>query len=360
MSLANTLTVQPVGERAVRITRSFAAPRELVFDAHTRPELLRRWLGPASWTLTECDIDLRTGGSFRYLMHGPEGEEMVVRGEYRDVQRPSRLVHTESFSDDWNGGETLNTTTFDEVRAVTTVTVVVEYASAESRAAALATRMEEGTAEGYTRLDGLLDETGDPVAAIVARYRRRADRFGALVEAVAAADWDAPSPCSEWRARDVVGHIVDMHGVMLARVDRALTPAPSTEHDPASAYRAARADVESVLADRALATAECDTPMGRMTVAQHIDGVVSTDLVLHGWDLARATGLDDAIDPEEVERLWPDIERLPDEMRIPEFFGPGVFVFGPEVAVAPDAPLQQRLLGKLGRDPHWTAPVTST
>ena len=73
--------------------------------------------------------------------------------------------------------------------------------------------------------------------------------------------------------------------------------------------------------------------MGRMTVAEHIDGVVSADLVLHGWDLARAAGLDDTIDPAEVERMWPTIEHIPDEMRIPEHFGPGVVVFGPEVPV---------------------------
>ncbi len=96
--------------------------------------------------------------------------------------------------------------------------------------------------------------------------------------------------------------------------------------------------------------------MGRMTVAEHVDGVVSTDLVLHGWDLARAAGLDDAIDPDELDRLWPGIEQIPDEMRIPDHFGPGVVVIGPEVDVPADAPLQDRLLGKLGRDPEWRRP----
>jgi hypothetical protein len=95
--------------------------------------------------------------------------------------------------------------------------------------------------------------------------------------------------------------------------------------------------------------------MGRMTVAQHVDGVVSTDLVLHAWDLARAAGLDDAMDPAEVERMWPSIEHIPDEMRIPEHFGPGVVVFGPEVAVPATASKQDRLLGKIGRDPGWIA-----
>ena len=104
-----------------------------------------------------------------------------------------------------------------------------------------------------------------------------------------------------------------------------------------------------------LAPSECDTPMGRMTLAEHVDGVVSADLVLHGWDLARAAGLDDTIDPGEVERMWPSIADIPDEMRIPDHFGPGIVVFGPEVPVPATAPMQDRLLGKIGRDPAWVA-----
>lgn len=350
MSQTTTLHVEPVGERAIRIVRSFRAPRQLVFDAHTKPELLRRWMGPASWAFAECAIDLRPGGTFRHVMDGPEGARMVMRGEFREVDVPSRIVSTESFDDDWTGGETVNTTTFDEVGGITTVTVFVEYASAASRDGALATGMEAGMAEGFDRLDALLaDDIGR-------RYTRRADRFEALVTAVDPARWDDPSPCAEWRARDVVGHIVDMHDVMLRPAGRTLSPAASTDEDPVAAFRAARADVEALLADRDLATSECDTPTGRMTVAEHIDGVMSADLVLHGWDLARATGLDDTIDPDEVTAMWPSMEHIPDEMRIPEHFGPGVIVFGPEVPVPATASTQDRLLGKIGRDPAWIAP----
>lgn len=311
---------------------------------------MRRWLGPATWTLTECTIDLRPGGTFRYLMHGPDGEEMVMRGEYREVDAPSRIVATEAFSDDWTGGDTVNTTTFDEVGGVTTVTVFVEYASAASRDGALATGMEAGMAEGFARLDALLADD------IAARYRRRADRFEALVAGVDPARWDDPSPCAEWRARDVVGHIVDMHGVMLRPLGRDLSSAPAIEDDPVAAFRAARADVEALLDDPGVAASECETPMGRMSVAEHIDGVVSADLVLHGWDLARAAGLDDTINADEIERMWPTIEHIPDEMRIPGHFGPGIVVFGPEVPMARTASKQDQLLGKIGRDPAWVAP----
>ena len=187
---------------------------------------------------------------------------------------------------------------------------------------------------------------------IADRYRRRADLFEAKVAAAEPERWADPSPCDEWTARDVVGHIIDMHGVMLRPLGRELSLAPSLDEDPLGAFRSARADVEALLADRAVATTECATPMGTMTIEEHIDGVVSTDLVVHGWDLARALGQDDTIDPAEVERLYPGAAEMPPEMHIPGAFGPGIVVFGPEVPVPGDAPLQDRLLGLMGRDPR--------
>jgi len=190
------------------------------------------------------------------------------------------------------------------------------------------------------------------------RYRARADAFEAKVAAVRPGQWSNQSPCRDWNARDVVGHIVEMHGVMLRPLHRQLSSAPSLEADPLAAFAAARADVQAVLDDPALAGMSCDTPSGRMTAAQHIDQVVSQDMVLHGWDLARATGQDDTMDPDEVQRLWTATSALPAELleqfRTPGAFGPGVEVFGPEVKVPEDAPLQDRLLGMIGRDPSRT------
>ena len=186
---------------------------------------------------------------------------------------------------------------------------------------------------------------------IADRYRRRADAFEHTAANVEPDRWSDQSPCAEWKARDVVGHIVDMHGVMLRPLGRNLTEAPSISDDPLGAYRSARADIEAVLDDPELAGAQCETPMGPMTIEQHIDGVVSTDLIIHGWDLARATGQDDTIDPDEVERMLPMALSIGDEMRTPGAFGPGIVVFGPEVAVPDDASKQDRLLGLLGRDP---------
>jgi uncharacterized protein (TIGR03086 family) len=196
------------------------------------------------------------------------------------------------------------------------------------------------------------------MSAIADRYRRHADAFRRKVAAVRRDQWSNQSPCEAWNARDVVDHIVTMHGVMLRPVNRAPRPAPAMSDDPLGAFEAARADIEAVLDDAELAGAECDTPNGRMTVEQQIDEVVSDDLVLHGWDLARATHQDDTMEPEDVERLWSTTTAIPAELmakyRTPGAFGPGVEVYGPEVKVPKGAPLQDRLLGLIGRDPGWS------
>jgi uncharacterized protein YndB with AHSA1/START domain len=151
-----TLTITPLEERAVLIRRTFAAPRRLVYEAFTTPALVRRWLGPAAWPMTECEIDLRVGGSWRYVMHGPDGAVMVMRGTFQELEPPVRIVTTETFDDNWTGGETLNTTVFDDVEGGTEVTIIVVYVSPEARDSALASGMEHGLAEGFDRLVALL------------------------------------------------------------------------------------------------------------------------------------------------------------------------------------------------------------
>ena len=190
---------------------------------------------------------------------------------------------------------------------------------------------------------------------IAERYRSRADDFERKVAAVLPEQWSNQSPCDDWLALDVVRHIVIMHAAMLSPIGRELSAAPTLDDDPLQAFVSARADVEEVLADAVLSAEEIGTPGGAMTVAEHIDRVVSADLVLHGWDLARATGQDETMDPAEVEAMWAANTAVPPEvmekLRTPGAFGPGVVVFGPEVPVPADAPLQDRLLGSIGRDP---------
>lgn len=186
---------------------------------------------------------------------------------------------------------------------------------------------------------------------IAERYRRRAEQFERKVAAVRPDQWANQSPCEKWSARDVVDHVVMMHGVMIMPVGRTLAAAD----DPLTAFQQARAAVEAVLDDPALSAQPCETPTGQMTVEDQIDQVVSDDLVLHGWDLARATGQDDTMDPVDVERLWTSTSAIPSDVmekyRTPDAFGPGIEVFGAEVTVPEDAPLQDRLLGYIGRQP---------
>ncbi|HEY4571653.1 MAG TPA: TIGR03086 family metal-binding protein [Kribbella sp.] len=186
---------------------------------------------------------------------------------------------------------------------------------------------------------------------IAERYHRRAEAFERTVAGVHPDQWANQSPCVKWTARDVVDHVVGMHAIMLEPVARKL----ELSDDPLTAFQEARAAIEDVLEDPIAALTETDTPGGPMTAEQHIDQVVSDDLVLHGWDLARATGQDETMEPVDVERLWAAAVAIPPELmekyRTPGAFGQGVEVYGSEVPVPPDAPLQDRLLGLLGREP---------
>jgi uncharacterized protein YndB with AHSA1/START domain len=146
------------GEREVVIVRSFDAGRDLVFDCHTRPEFVRRWLlGPPGWTMPVCDIDLRVGGRYRYVWRSPSGSDMGMGGVFREIVRPERLVTNELFDEDWTGGETTVTTVFSESDGATTSTMTILYASAAARESALATGMTEGMEMSYRNLDALLD-----------------------------------------------------------------------------------------------------------------------------------------------------------------------------------------------------------
>src|SRR5687768_10141358 len=171
---------------------------------------------------------------------------------------------------------------------------------------------------------------------IAERYRARADAFEAKVAHVREDQWDNPSPCARWTARGVVDHVIDMHGVMLGR------QIPRTD-DPLTDFREARRQVQEAL-DSDRAREEVSTPGGPMTLEDHIDQVVSDDLVLHGWDLARATGQDETIPSADLERLWAAATAVPAELmqrfRTPGAFGPGIEVYGPEIPVPEDAPLQ--------------------
>ncbi len=168
MMNTDRLQVTTPTDREIVMTRVFDAPRSLLFDAWTKPELLKRWLGVrGGWTMAVCEVDLNVGGAYRYVWRGPDGNEMGMGGVYREIVRPERLVCTEVFDDTWYPGEAVDTTVLIEQGGKTTMTTTVLYESREARDAVLQTPMEDGVAESYDKLEELLPTLarGDSSAA---------------------------------------------------------------------------------------------------------------------------------------------------------------------------------------------------
>lgn len=152
-------------DREVKVTRSFKAPRALVYRAYTEPEVLRRWLlGPPGWSMPVCEMDVRVGGRYKWRWRNDEnGSEFGFSGTFREVQPSSKLVHTEAYDpgtigDGYPGDGAIVTVTFTEESGVTTVTTLIDFGSKEARDAALATGMTDGMEQSYQLLDRLLSE----------------------------------------------------------------------------------------------------------------------------------------------------------------------------------------------------------
>ena len=181
--------------------------------------------------------------------------------------------------------------------------------------------------------------------SIAQRYDRLA---GAFADTIAGADgrWDAQSPCDDWKAIDVVKHVTETPAMFFQWVDEDFGEVPKAEDDPAGAFDSTRRKVVAALNDEATAKKEFDGMMGRQTFEQAVDRFLSFDLLIHGWDLARATGQDDRMDPADVDRLAEAAKGFGDKMR-----GPGAF--GEAVEPPPGADEQDELLAFLGRDPNF-------
>jgi uncharacterized protein YndB with AHSA1/START domain len=143
-------------DREIQVTRVFDAPRGLVFEAFTKPELVKRWLlGPPGWSMPVCEIDLKVGGAYRYLWHNDsDGREMGLDGVFREIVSPKLLVATENPT--WYSSESLDTTTFVEEGDATRMTIAVLYESKEVRDVALKSGMDRGMAMSYNRLEELM------------------------------------------------------------------------------------------------------------------------------------------------------------------------------------------------------------
>jgi uncharacterized protein YndB with AHSA1/START domain len=150
------ITVQ--SDTEVLITRAFDAPAALVFEAYTTPELVKRWWGFDSSEWVVCEIDLRVGGTWRYVIRDDD-MEVGFHGEYREIDAPTRLVATEVYEGlpaDYPDATAVNIVTFDEDDGVTTMSILVQMPSQEARDAMLASGMESGMQVSYDRLEDLV------------------------------------------------------------------------------------------------------------------------------------------------------------------------------------------------------------
>jgi uncharacterized protein YndB with AHSA1/START domain len=159
MKNTGALEITAAGEREIVITRAFDAPRHLVWDAHTKPELLKKWLlGPDGWELVVCDMDLRVGGKYRWVWRKEKiGKEMGMGGVYREVKAPERIVSTEKFDDPWYPGEGVGTLVLTEEGRKTKLVQTTLYESREARDGVLKSPMDEGLIASYDRLEKVLE-----------------------------------------------------------------------------------------------------------------------------------------------------------------------------------------------------------
>ena len=157
---SGTAVVTLPSDTQVLITRDFNAPRHLVYKAYTTPELVRRWWAGRRGQMTVAEIDLRVGGTWRFVMTSSEGMEIAFHGTYREFVADERLVHTEVF-EAMPDGEVLNTITFAEADGRTTMTVVVDCGTQEIRDGMMASGMEVGMQEAYDLIEQIAIELAE-------------------------------------------------------------------------------------------------------------------------------------------------------------------------------------------------------
>ena len=179
---------------------------------------------------------------------------------------------------------------------------------------------------------------------------RHREVAGAFTDRVLGAQrWDAPAPVSGWVARDVVRHLTEWLPALLtagAGVD--LARGPAVDHDPVGAWRVQSDAVQALLDDPATASRVLSNPhIGELPLDRAIDQFYTADVFMHTWDLARATGQDDRLDPDFCADLLAGMEQMEEVMR-------SSGQYGARVPVPDDADVQTRLLGFIGRDPLWT------
>lgn len=181
------------------------------------------------------------------------------------------------------------------------------------------------------------------------RFRTVCDGFAARVSAVPPSAWESPTPCEGWVARDVLRHLVDWVPGFFAGSSVRIGPLPSVDDDPVGAWAGLSGALLAALEDPDVASSPVTSRAGTFPVEQAVATFVLPDVLVHTWDLARATGLDDRLDEEEVARAAHGLEQVDEELLVSSGH------YGPRVPLGPDADLQARLLAATGRDPGWSA-----
>jgi uncharacterized protein (TIGR03086 family) len=156
------------------------------------------------------------------------------------------------------------------------------------------------------------------------RYARLSQAFADKIGAVPADRWSSASPCTDWNALEVVKHVVNAQGMFLGLVGREMGELPSVDDDPGVAWDAARAKIQHDLEDEQLATVEFEGFFGKSTFEAAVNRFLCMDLVVHGWDLSRAAGLDEHIGADDLAAVKSGAEAFGDSMRAPQAFGPAL------------------------------------
>jgi uncharacterized protein (TIGR03086 family) len=181
------------------------------------------------------------------------------------------------------------------------------------------------------------------MSEITERYERVTARFTDRVRGVPAGAWDNPSPCEGWTARDVVGHLTEWIPGFFGPQGVAFPPVPSVQDDPVAAWVTVQQAIAAALADPATAGRPVETPFSTQSLADTVDMIVTGDVFTHTWDLARATGQDETLDPDQLQRMVAAIGAMPEEAMRADG------MFGPPIDVPADVDHQTRFLAYVGR-----------
>ena len=259
---------------------------------------------------------------------------------YRDIDAGRRIVTTEVF-EGFPEAEAVNTMTLDDGDGHTVLRTVVRHATQANRDGHLQSGMENGMQQTFDRLDDLLPALDLPAE----RFHRIAAGLSRVADGVRPDQWDLPAPCDGWVARDVIGHLVGWVPAFLggSGVDLGVMPAVSDE--PAAAWRALADALQRTLDDPDVAGEVHDFgPPGSMSVESAIGMIVTGDVLIHTWDLARATGQDEALDPTMVAEMLEGMQPLDEMLRSSGHYGS-------KVVVPDDADVQSKLFAFTGRTP---------